>query len=246
MAIETDDWVPGRRLDKALDEALGMQIGRWARLVPELAAGRLLVRCESAQIYNIRASFRPKQELSALKTNWLVPAGAWRSVERDSFGGASCHVFEGMFAFTSLDETLSIEFLNYPEMVFVSAVGVEFHRGSVIHCFDLSAKEIAILDGVDPSETQLDKPRRRAAGAGAKVDAERWSQFAAAFAVLSERGELELPSEQGQYDAIATFLAQRGHDNPLSVDTVRQLLRRYRTWLADQPFPDDADYPQDG
>lgn len=131
---------------------------------------------------------------------------------------------------------------NRHQFMKVQAFGVRFSKG------DAEAMGAVFNDGIEPaiaSTHQEPHPPARTiekAKVGAKTDSRRWEQFAAALAILHDRGELEKVSESKAHGQVAAFLAERGHDDALSVDAVRGLIRRLRAWDKGAAFRDDADY----
>lgn len=112
-------------------------------------------------------------------------------------------------------------------------------------CFDISypAEEVSKEFGLSPpakptGPVARQRDRAPSDGPGAKVDALRWEQFAAAMAVLADRGDLILTSENKAHKSVADFLAERGHV-AMSIDTVRSLIRRFKAWKAGHSFVDD-------
>lgn len=80
-------------------------------------------------------------------------------------------------------------------------------------------------------------------GAGRPPKAKAWEKFAAAMAVLvkNEKIEFNTLSDNQVHEKIASFMAQRGHDDALTVDTVRGLFNRYKTWADSKSYTDDAE-----
>lgn len=244
--MATDEsWVKGLRAEKALEKDLGVCLNWWPTLIPELSSGAVKVRCQRAVISDLvhegmRMNTKPAEE----RASWVIPAPAWDTVDRGSLGSGLSNI-EGFFEYVRLDETTDLRFLDRTDRVMVSASGLEFERLGLVDCFDLSADAQAILGGRAPEPAPAIEKNKGSArsNSGRKPDVVRWEKFAAALAVLFERGELDLTSENKAHEQIASFLVERGHEDALGVDTVRSLLRRVRAWNDGNPFPDDHDYP---
>jgi|GEM_PF-3625625 len=92
-------------------------------------------------------------------------------------------------------------------------------------------------------ETVSPPPPAQQSRRGRKPEMVRWEQFAAALAVLLERGETrDFSNVSATHGAVADFLADRGHTNALDDDTVKTLIFRVGAWSKGKPYTDDADY----
>lgn len=90
--------------------------------------------------------------------------------------------------------------------------------------------------------TAQNLPMNAGRRAGAKADAKRWEQFAAALAVTSDLDRLDLSSETKAHKSVADYLTERGHEDVLGIDTVRSLIRRFKAWRDGNPYLDDFDF----
>lgn len=246
---EITDWVEGAAVERSLTQMgrLSLSSERLRSLLPSLATGRLTALVSDAHISNTRptpnglrlqGAGAPRTET---KTDWIVPAQAWEAVDRDELNG-NLGSFEAYFPGASLEDFVSLAFLDRTDKVLVRATGVRFGQNELSKAL---GEDIDIDGNVVPTVPKVPERSNPTArhNSGRKADALRWEQFAAALAVLFESGELDLSSGNKAHGQVATFLAKRGHEDALGVDTVRSLLLRLQAWGKGNPFADDADYP---
>ena len=141
-------------------------------------------------------------------------------------------------------------FLSWDEPTIVDVKSIGFLLTRLV--FDIDDLSYLLEDLKDSSSaadvkvSEASMPERSSKSAkqlkglvGAKPDATRWAQFAAAFVVLWDRGELNIPSEAAIHKKVANYLMERGHENAFGVDHVASFIRRVKAWSANLPFTDD-------
>ena len=133
------------------------------------------------------------------------------------------------------------------EPISFKAFGVQFRRsdiealvpqGGILQfptANNISPQVRALLD-----PQQDNKSKEKEPASGAKVRVLQWEQFAAALAVLFDRGDIDHSSENATHKSVADFLASKGHDNTLGIDTVRPLIRRFNAWRHRHDYVDDV------
>lgn len=234
--MKQEDWVKGLRAERALEKDMGAHTSWWPTLIPELSSGSIRLRCKRAVISDlVHSGVRMKSEPAEEREDWVIPAVAWDTVDRDSLGSGLSSL-EGFFEYVRLDDNVDLRFLDRTDSVLVSASGLEFERGGLVESFELSAEAQAVLDGQPvadaPKLAKASRPRR-----GPDPDMEKYAQFAAGLAYIANTVGLDtFKSRSETYKKVSDFLATGGIE-AMDEKNFRRMIHLARLWVDEGDKP---------
>lgn len=154
---------------------------------------------------------------NAQEENWMVPTEVWEG------DGNNSHF--SIFSDRYVTRALGTGYRG------VELIGLQFRRRDIEAAFGIQLTQSHDANSLPPVKA-------RRGGPGVPPDAERWGKMMAAMAVLADNGELDTGSENKFHASIANYLAAKGHE-PLGIDVMRPVIRRYLAWSRGECFPDD-------
>lgn len=142
-----------------------------------------------------------------------IPEAFWAQFRQDT--GAKSDWTAGVFSARITHRTS-----GPAEQANLVCSGVEFNSSDLTNC----------LKGLILRKETSEKNLRNA---GARPDQYRWALFAAGMATLAARGQLD-PEASGNkiYEMVTTFLSEQGHEEWISINQVRPVLKYFQEWQS--------------